>query len=53
MLVVCSLLFFIVPCCVSSVFDHANSLLEVVYGCALAEGHRWSSQGTLDVVVIF
>ena len=22
------------------------------YGCALAEGHRWSSQGTLDVLVI-
>ena len=22
------------------------------YGCALAEGHRWSSQATLDVLVI-
>ena len=41
--------------------DEHNHLLSIqtfadevatLYGCALAEGHRWSSQGTLDVLVI-
>ena len=31
---------------------HNEDYLGYEYSCALAEGHRWSSQGTLDVLVI-